>query len=99
MFELSPEKRQKLLRYCGFDVCSGGDWNRPEVYDGIIRMMLASHADTVILPIQDLLHYGSDTRMNTPGRAAGNWEFRLTGGQLSAVNREVFREWAELYGR
>ena len=99
LFELSPEKRQKLLRYCGFDVCSGGDWNRPEVYDGIIRMMLASHADTVILPIQDLLHYGSDTRMNTPGRAAGNWEFRLTGGQLSAVNREVFREWAELYGR
>ena len=80
-------------------MCSGGDWNRPEVYDGIIRMMLASHADTVILPIQDLLHYGSDTRMNTPGRAAGNWEFRLTGGQLSAVNREVFREWAELYGR
>ena len=97
LFELTPEKRRRLLDYCGLS--APGDWNRPEVYDGIIRMMLASHADTVILPIQDLLHYGSDTRMNTPGRAAGNWEFRLTKGQLSAVDHETLRKWTELYGR
>jgi 4-alpha-glucanotransferase len=55
--------------------------------------MLASPADTVIFPIQDILIYGSDTRMNTPGVAEGNWQYRLTKDQLDSIDRNKFRTW------
>ena len=44
--------------------------------------MLASVADTAILPVQDLLGLGSEARMNRPGVAGGNWRWRLRPGQL-----------------
>ncbi len=43
---------------------------------GIIRTVLQSRADTVIIPIQDYLGYGK--RMNTPGTVGPqNWSFRI----------------------
>ena len=45
--------------------------------------MLASVADTAIVPAQDLLGLGSDARMNRPGTASGNWRWRLVPGQLT----------------
>lgn len=97
LWELDPATRGRVLSYCGYR--GRDDWDRPEAYDAVIRTMLSSHAGTVILPIQDLLHYGSDTRINTPGRAGGNWEFRLTREQLDTIDRGLLREWAELFGR
>ena len=42
----------------------------------MIRTILASRADTVIVPIQDYLGYGA--RMNTPGTAGeDNWSYRI----------------------
>ena len=65
----------------------------------IIKTMMASHADTVIFPIQDIFVYGADTRMNTPGTASENWQYRITGDQLGAVDRSKFRYLNSLYGR
>jgi 4-alpha-glucanotransferase len=36
-----------------------------------------------MIPIQDVLELGSEARMNTPGRPAGNWTWRLEPGQLT----------------
>jgi 4-alpha-glucanotransferase len=36
-----------------------------------------------MLQAQDLLELGSEARMNTPGRAGGNWSWRLPAGALS----------------
>ena len=74
-----------------------GDWNNG--YDSIIRMIFMSNADTVILPIQDLLGYGSDTRLNIPGKADGNWQFRITRHQLGEINREKYKRLNFLYKR
>ena len=60
---------------------------------------MASHAGLVIFPIQDLLGFGSDTRMNVPGRAEGNWAFRLTKEQLDRIDREYYKKWNRLYKR
>jgi 4-alpha-glucanotransferase len=60
---------------------------------------MASHADTVIFPIQDIFAYGADTRMNTPGTATNNWAYRITREQLAAVDTQKFRFFNELYGR
>ena len=65
----------------------------------MIRTVYQSHADLVILPIQDLLFYGSDTRLNTPGRAEGNWQFRITKEQLLSIDKVYFRELNYRYAR
>jgi 4-alpha-glucanotransferase len=46
--------------------------------------VLASVADTAIVPAQDLLGLGTEARMNRPGTIAGNWRWRLRPGQLTA---------------
>lgn len=43
----------------------------------LIEAALRSRARTVIVPMQDLLGLGSEARMNTPGRADGNWSWRM----------------------
>ena len=94
VWELDEGTRHRLLAYCGY---ASDDWDRS--YDAILRTMFASHAGTLILPVQDLLLYGSDTRFNTPGRSKGNWSYRLTYDQLKTVDRAKFREWNHLFGR
>jgi len=94
IWELDPSTRARVLQYFGYD---GDDWDH--CYPKILQSMLASHAGTVIFPVQDLLLYGSDTRLNTPGKAEGNWAYRLTHDQLFAVDTEKFHRWNILYGR
>lgn len=94
VWELGEGERARLLEYCGY---TSPDWDR--CYDSIIRCLYASSAGAVILPVQDILGYGSDTRLNTPGRAEGNWMFRVTKGQLESADRQKFRRFNELYKR
>jgi 4-alpha-glucanotransferase len=49
----------------------------------MIREALASQANTAIVPAQDLLELGSEARMNFPGIAKGNWDWRLKDGALT----------------
>ena len=53
----------------------------------------------MILPVQDLLGFGADTRMNTPGRPDGNWCYRITADQLNSIDVAKYRRLNELYGR
>ena len=94
VWEIDESTRRRLFAYCGY---SGGDWDH--CYDALMRTMFASHAGLLILPVQDLLFYGSDTRFNTPGKSDGNWAYRLTREQLKNIDRARLREWNRLYGR
>lgn len=93
VWELAEHDRAELMEYCGHF----GDWNCG--YDSIIRTVYASNAALVILPIQDLLGYGSDTRINIPGKADGNWQFRITRSQLGEINREKYKRLNFIYKR
>ena len=94
VWEQSADKRQKMLEYCGY---TSPDWNAG--YDSIIRTIFQSNAGLVILPIQDVLGYGSDTRLNTPGHAHGNWQFRITRSQLDSVDKNKYKKWNNMYKR
>ena len=94
LWELNDYDRKRMLEYCGY--CSP-DWEKG--YDSILRTMFASHAGLLILPIQDLLGYGSDTRLNIPGKADGNWQYRITKEQLDGIDKQKFRRFNELYKR
>lgn len=93
IWEQSDATRQRIMEYCGYT----GDWDA--CYDAILRTVLASHAGLLMLPVQDLLQYGSDTRLNIPGQSAGNWSYRITKEQLNRLSGRKFMKWNRLYGR
>ena len=49
----------------------------------LIGLAHSSRAAIAIVPAQDVLGLRSESRMNTPGRASGNWRWRLRRGQLT----------------
>jgi 4-alpha-glucanotransferase len=48
------------------------------VVHDLIDLAMRSPARTVIIPMQDILGLGSESRMNLPGTSAGNWAWRMT---------------------
>lgn len=99
LWEADDNARRRICTYCGFE----GDWgqggyNAPCI-KAIIRTLFESSAKIAIVPVQDLCGFGADTRMNTPGRADGNWSFRITKESLDGVNKDYFRLLANLYNR
>ena len=94
VWELDRDERQRFLDYFGYE---SENWDN--CYDTVIRSMLASHAGLVIFPVQDLLKYGKDTRLNTPGSCDDNWSFRLTREQFDKIDRTSLKKWIELYAR
>ena len=57
----------------------------PEINWGLIRLALSSPACVAMMQAQDVLGLGSEARMNRPGRAEGNWRWRLADGELTAA--------------
>lgn len=94
VWEIDSFTRRRIFDYVGY---FGADFS--EGIECIIRAVLASHSDTVIFPIQDVLGFGADTRMNIPGVPCGNWRYRITKEQLDSLNRAKLRELNSLYGR
>lgn len=44
---------------------------------GLIKKLMASKADRVIIPMQDYLLQSAEDRMNFPGKEMGNWVYRI----------------------
>ena len=73
--------------------------NNREIVWAMIREAMASQADTAIVPAQDLLELGSEARMNFPGIAKGNWQWRLKDGELTQELAQRLRSITITYGR
>jgi 4-alpha-glucanotransferase len=65
----------------------------------MIRTLMASVADTVLFPLQDVLGVGSEGRMNLPGSSSGNWRWRFREEQLNGASSTQLKQWAETYER
>lgn len=70
-----------------------------EIHWDFVRTVLASVADTAVVPLQDLLGLGSEARMNLPGRPAGNWRWRFQSEHMTQDLRDRLRMMNMLYGR
>lgn len=65
----------------------------------MLQTLWGSVADLVIAQMQDLMELGSEGRMNTPGTAAGDWQWRMRPKtDLSEVSGWL-RHVTALYGR
>jgi 4-alpha-glucanotransferase len=90
----TPEVRDHIRRYYRI---SGENiaWD-------LIRSALSSNAKLAIIPLQDLMSLGSEARLNTPGVAAGNWQWRTSHEAMTDLKNEssaYLKGINALYGR
>jgi len=73
-----------------------------EVPWDLIRSAYESISNLAIIPMQDLLSLGSESRMNSPGRPQGNWQWRFSQHQLNTLASNAssyLKNLAQIYGR
>jgi len=70
-----------------------------EIHWDFIRGVLASVANTAVVPLQDVLGLGAEARMNLPNSTEGNWAWRVKAGALTGEIGARLRELTALYGR
>jgi len=88
---LSKKKRKFLLEY----LKSEGE----DIVGDMIRLAWSSVAKISIIPFQDLLRLGNESRMNKPGSVKGNWEWRFTWNQVSERRITEISTLSRLFGR
>ena len=79
---------RRLLNVSGEDIA----WD-------LIRMAVGSVAKYAVIPIQDVMNLGSDARMNTPGKAEDNWQFRFTEDMLTDNMAKGMKYLVKIYNR
>lgn len=89
--EASEETRARVRRYAHTEA--------KEVHWDLIRLALSSVAVTALIPMQDILGFGGDCRMNLPGTAQGNWCWRCAERFFTQEVAKRLREECEFYGR
>jgi 4-alpha-glucanotransferase len=85
--ELPDYQRQNLWSYLKRAPGTSAD-AAPE----LMRLAWSSPAALAIAPLQDLLNLGSEARMNVPGRADGNWRWRVREDMLSSQAFQWLRD-------
>ena len=74
--ELKPEDKQKLYHYINARPSSD------DMHWALIELLMRSAANLVIIPVQDVLGLDQSNRMNVPGVADGNWQWRVNSKAL-----------------
>jgi 4-alpha-glucanotransferase len=90
--EFPEEQRDYVMEYLGMMEWSDFHWR-------IIREAYATQADLVIVPAQDILGYGKEFRMNTPGTIECNWTWKLTKGALTDEMMSKTGKLAKIFSR
>jgi 4-alpha-glucanotransferase len=88
----SPRDQKSKARRYAPGIATDPAWD-------LIRLAWASVSEIAIAPVQDILGLGSASRMNVPGRADGNWRWRLSGREKLTEGLNRLGEYSALYGR
>lgn len=91
---LKASQRRHVKNYLGVKTVREAD-----IPQYMIRMAMASVADTAVIPMQDYLGLDNSARMNTPSTLGGNWAWRMLPGQATQELAERIRELSVIYGR
>lgn len=90
--EASESERRFAEQYLALNAAEGINW-------GMIRGGMCSPAGIFIAQMQDVLGLSAEGRVNTPGVASGNWQWRMLPHECSAALAEKLREYMRMYGR
>ncbi len=75
------------------------DGNFRNIHWNFIRLALSSTANLVIIPMQDYLGLGAESRINTPSTLGQNWRWRMGKEMLSPELAKKIRKWNSIYRR
>ena len=100
LWEASEQDRQFALDYCRFH---GSNWGDGGVHAPACRAMLttvwSSAAKLAIAPLQDVMGFGSDTRMNAPGTPTGQWRIRFGADSINQMDTQWLSKLNWVYKR
>jgi len=88
---LSDSQRRRVDFYVGN--------HGKESLASLLRTVFMSVADTAIVPLQDLIGLGAESRINVPGVAFGNWGWRFDWSMIHGEVARLVRDQLECYGR
>ncbi|MFW5755311.1 MAG: 4-alpha-glucanotransferase, partial [Tangfeifania sp.] len=88
---LEGEEKKKVRWYLGR--------NKKKALKKCIEAAWSSCAKMAVLPMQDVLRLDSKSRMNTPGTANGNWDWRFRWSQLKKKHVKFLDELTRKYNR
>jgi len=91
--ETSEADRERISQYLGKKI------SIEDIHWDFIRMAMMSVANTVMIPVQDVLGLDSSHRMNRPATLNGNWKWRLLAEQLSPDIKQQLLGVTHLFGR
>lgn len=91
---LSPAQRQRIKK-----ITNQNDDNHTSIHQDLIYLAMASTGRLVIFPLQDILGFGNDCRMNSPGTKKGNWRWRCAPRFLTNSLSSWLRDETILFGR
>lgn len=89
--DLSAETKQFVRNYL--------PQGRKSIVKRLIELAWSSTANIAIVPFQDLLELDSNARMNIPGTAQGNWQWRYAKTQLKNEHWLFMNKLNRIYNR
>ncbi len=92
--QLNDEQRKEIKSYCNRTSLSGSDIHKDMIY-----LALSSISRHAIFPLQDVLGFGNDCKMNSPGSKEGNWSWRCAERFLTKEVSHWMYTQCELFGR
>ncbi len=90
--ELTAAGRKQATEYFALTKTEGN-------FRGLLRGVLASPAALAVVPMADWLEKGPEARMNTPGKADGNWQWRADAKDFTPALAGEIRELCVRYFR
>jgi len=89
---VAQTSKERALRCCHSSPGSPIHWD-------FIRLAYSSIAALAVVPLQDVLGFGSDCRMNVPSTSQGNWRWRCAARFLTDEVAVALRDEAVFYNR
>jgi len=92
--EVAIERKQRAKLFANRMDDHAGSFHHDMIY-----LALSSPANLAVLPLQDVLGFGNDCRLNTPGVLKNNWQWRCAGRFIHDGVANWLLDLSTLFGR
>ncbi len=92
--EVLTENKVQAKRFANSKNIEAGTFHQD-----LAHLAMSSPANLTILPMQDILGFGNDCRLNTPGTTENNWQWRCAPRFINQKTTSWLKQLTELFGR
>ena len=92
--DISRAAKRRAKRYA-----NRSDEDASTFHRDLLHIAFASRARLAVAPMQDVLGFGNDCRMNIPGTVSGNWQWRCAERFISPQLADWLGDMTHFFGR